>query len=48
MRKFAEATGNTNALHLNDTFAEKTRFDGRTVHGTFVSGMNALAVQEQG
>ena len=35
--KFAEATGDTNALHLNDEFAEKTRFGHRIVHGTPVS-----------
>lgn len=42
--KFAEATGDTNALHLNDAFAEKTRFGGRIVHGTLVSGLVSSAL----
>ncbi len=38
VREFAEATGDTNALHLDDMFADKTRFGGRIVHRTPVSG----------
>ncbi|MFC7139935.1 MaoC/PaaZ C-terminal domain-containing protein [Halosimplex aquaticum] len=44
VRKFAEATGDTNALHLNDSFAEKTRFGGRIAHGTLVSGLVSAAL----
>ncbi|WP_435362370.1 MaoC/PaaZ C-terminal domain-containing protein [Haloarchaeobius sp. DFWS5] len=44
VRKFAEATSDTNALHLNDSFAEKTRFGHRIVHGTLVSGLISAAL----
>ncbi len=44
VRQFAEATSDTNALHLNDRFAAKTRFDGRIVHGTLVSGLISSAL----
>jgi acyl dehydratase len=44
VRKFAEATGDTNAVHLNETFAEKTRFGHRIAHGTLVSGMISAAL----
>lgn len=44
VRRFAEATSDTNALHLNEAFAEKTRFGGRIVHGTLVSGLISSAL----
>jgi acyl dehydratase/YHS domain-containing protein len=44
VRKFAEATSDTNAVHLNDAFAEKTRFGHRIVHGTLVSGLISAAL----
>ena len=44
VRKFAEATSDTNALHLNDEFAEQTRFGRRIAHGTLVSGMISAAL----
>lgn len=44
VRNFAEATSDTNALHLNDTFADKTRFGRRIVHGTLVSGLISAAL----
>lgn len=44
VRRFAEATSDTNAVHLNETFAEKTRFGNRIVHGTLVSGMISAAL----
>lgn len=44
VRKFAEASGDTNALHLNEQFAEKTRFGRRIVHGTLVAGTISAAL----
>lgn len=44
VRKFAEATSDTNAVHLNDAFAEETRFGHRIVHGTLVSGLISAAL----
>lgn len=44
VRLFAEASGDTNALHLSDEFAVKTRFGRRIVHGTLVSGTISAAL----
>ena len=44
VHSFAEASSDTNALHLNEDFAEKTRFGGRIVHGTLVSGLISSAL----
>lgn len=41
---FARASGNTNSLHLNNKFAEQTRFRGRIVHGSLVSGVVSAAL----
>lgn len=41
---FAAMTGDTNRLHLSDEYAQKTRFGGRIVHGTLVSGMISAAL----
>ncbi|PGF14164.1 acyl dehydratase [Natrinema sp. CBA1119] len=44
VQRFAEATSDTNALHLNEDFARKTRFGGRITHGTLVSGLISSAL----
>lgn len=41
---FAEASGDTNRLHLDDEFAEGTRFGRRIVHGTLVCGLVSAAL----
>ena len=41
---FAQASGDTNRLHLEDSFAEGTRFKGRIVHGTLVAGTISAAL----
>lgn len=44
VRDFARITSDTNALHLNDEFAEHTRFGRRIAHGTLVSGLISAAL----
>ena len=44
IRRFAAASGDTNPLHLDDEFAEKTRFKGRIAHGTLVGGLISAAL----
>ncbi len=44
VRSFAKASGDTNRLHLDDEYAEKTRFGGRIAHGTLVSGLISAAL----
>ena len=44
VKAFAEASGDTNRLHLDATFADGTRFGRRIVHGTLVSGIISAAL----
>ncbi|WP_265111038.1 MaoC family dehydratase [Halosolutus halophilus] len=44
IRAFAQITGDTNRLHLDDEFAEKTRFGGRISHGALVAGIISAAL----
>ena len=46
VRLFADLTGDHNPLHLDETFAQKTRFKGRIAHGmlsaSFISTVVAI------
>lgn len=42
--RFAAASGDTNPMHLDDRWAEQTRFEGRIVHGTLAAGLISAAL----
>ncbi|WP_181687048.1 MaoC family dehydratase [Halorhabdus salina] len=42
--RFAEASGDTNPLHLEDDYAAETRFGGRIAHGMLVGGLISAAL----
>lgn len=44
VRQFAEASGDTNRLHLDETYAQQTRFGHRIAHGTLVGGLISAAL----
>jgi acyl dehydratase/YHS domain-containing protein len=44
IQRFAEITGDSNALHLSDAFARRTRFGQRIAHGALVSGLISAAL----
>ena len=44
VQRFAAASGDTNPLHLDDEYAEETRFRGRIAHGTLVGGLISAAL----
>ncbi|WP_136717005.1 MaoC family dehydratase [Halorientalis salina] len=44
VKSFAAASGDTNPLHLDDEYAETTRFRGRIAHGTLVGGLISAAL----
>lgn len=44
VRSFAEASGDTNRLHLDEAYAEGTRFGGRIAHGALITGLISAAL----
>lgn len=44
VERFAAASGDTNPLHLDEEYAEKTRFKDCIVHGTLVAGLISAAL----
>lgn len=44
VRSFADASGDTNPLHLDEEYAEGTMFGERIAHGTLVSGLISAAL----
>ena len=44
IERFAVASGDTNPLHLDDEYADDTRFQGRIAHGTLVGGLISAAL----
>lgn len=39
VKRFAEAVGDSNPVHLDETFASATSFKKRIVHGAFLAGL---------
>lgn len=44
IERFATASGDTNPIHLDDKWAEGTRFNGRIAHGVLVAGLISAAL----
>jgi acyl dehydratase/CBS domain-containing protein len=44
VERFAEASGDTNRLHLDDTFARESRFGRRIAHGVLTAGVVSAAL----
>ncbi len=44
IERFAAASGDTNPIHLDEMWAENTRFNGRIAHGILVAGLISAAL----
>lgn len=44
IQAFADITGDTNPIHLDDAYARTTRFGGRIAHGMLVAGFISAAL----
>ena len=44
VERYAEVSGDTNRLHLDEAYAKETRFEKRIVHGSLVSGLISAAL----
>lgn len=44
IRRFAEITGDTNPVHLDDAYANTTDFGGRIAHGMLSAGLISAAI----
>ncbi|GGO77046.1 (R)-hydratase [Marinobacterium nitratireducens] len=44
IRRFAEVTGDTNPVHLDDDYAAGTEFGGRIAHGMLSAGLISAAI----
>ncbi|UTW13483.1 MaoC family dehydratase [Marinobacterium rhizophilum] len=44
IRQFAEITGDTNPVHLDEDFAAQTQFKTRIAHGMFSAGLISAAI----
>lgn len=44
IRSFAQLTGDTNPVHLDDDYAAKTRFGRRIAHGMIAAGLISAAL----
>ncbi|MDQ2067381.1 MaoC family dehydratase [Xinfangfangia sp. CPCC 101601] len=44
---FAEATGDCNPVHLDDSYAKETFFKGRIAHGVLTAGLISAVIGEQ-
>jgi acyl dehydratase len=47
IRRFAELSGDTNPLHLDDAYAQRTRFGARIAHAAYISSFFSQIVGTQ-